>query len=502
MRTHAGTRPSTLLLWSCGGVAAAPSTRSELASTSPWKGPALERIDKTLATRSQILKVEDGSKIVLQRAFLFLESGPDEGMEFQLRDRPVVVGRSETCDLVLRDDLCSREHFRLEPDDDGWRVRDLESKSGTLINGVPVSDAILPVGAKVKVGQTELLFLQDSVELKAPPRPSPLGEDILGDSPSMKELGGLIEKISPLDLPVLLQGESGTGKERLARAVHEHGPNPDGPYVVVDCTLLGEGEHMRSELFGHVKGAFTGADRSRDGAFVRANGGTLFLDEIGELPASLQPQLLRVLQEGEIRPLGGSKVERVRVRIVSATHRDLGQMVADGRFRQDLFFRLAAMSVPVPPLRERGRDVLLLTRHFLPKHIQVSAEVEDILLSYPWPGNVRELEFTLRQAAALCDGDILTPKDIHLRRRPSPTPSAPPPTMQPGAGGAPLPTGGIGRQVLESSRERVARLASKDLQEALIKSGGNRNQAARLLGVSRATFFRLLKKFKDEMSVD
>ncbi len=472
-------------------------------------------------TRTQIIRTADGPHVLIQRAFLLVQAGPDEGLEFELKDRPVVIGRGSTSDLQLEDGSVSREHARLEPDGLGWRIRDLDSKGGTRVNGVAVSDALLEAGSRLKLGNTELELRHDKVELRAPKSSEPILEGIIGRSPAMLELFGLIQKLGPVDLPVQLVGESGSGKEGLARALHKHGLSPDGAYEVVDCTLLGEGVHMRSELFGHVKGAFTGAEGSRDGAFVRAHGGTLFLDEVGELPMELQPLLLRVLQEGEVRPLGGNTVKRVRVRVVSATNRNLQAMVAAGKFRQDLYYRLSALTVEVPPLRERGDDSVLLAKSFLPSGIQLDPEAAALIRSYSWPGNVRELQFAMQQAAALCRDNLVRVSDVRLRSAVptgtqaavSPAASTPSPNAS-SAGAAPYYGAGQsnvtgtspavqtpgGNVTFESSRQRVSRLSEDPaaILAALKQAGGNRNEAAKLLGIGRATLFRLLKKLQED----
>jgi DNA-binding NtrC family response regulator len=451
-------------------------------------------------TKSLILRAADGATIRLARAFLLVQAGPEEGLEYELKDRPVVIGRGDSADLQLDDPTVSREHARLEPDGAGWRIKDLDSKGGTRVNGIQVQDAVLAEDAEIQMGSSLLVIRRSEVEVSAPKEEGGVFEGILGQSQAMRELFGVVKKLGPVDLPVLLVGESGTGKERLARAIHRHSPQSNGPYEVVDCTILGEGVHMRSELFGHVKGAFTGADRARDGAFVRANGGTLFLDEVGELPDELQPQLLRVLQEGEVRPLGSNDVQRVRVRVVSATNRDLGAMVAGGKFRQDLFYRLSALSVDVPPLRDRGDDVLLLAKHFLPDDVDLDASAVTKLKEYSWPGNVRELEFTMQQAGALCQGGVVTADDLRLRPVTGTIPVVRPDVVvSKGAGGvAPPPSIASGGDPFESSRQRVSRLTSEDIKNALAQTGGNRNEAAKLLGIGRATLFRLLKKMRDD----
>ena len=426
-----------------------------------------------IETRSTVFQVGDGLSVRFERARLLVQSGPDAGREYRLQERPVVIGRGEGCDLQLADTSVSRTHAAVKPHARGWRVEDLASKSGTWVDGTRVDAAPLASGNRIRLGESELEFRVGSAEVKAPPHPAGPFEGMLGESPAVRRLFGLIARMAALDLPVLLAGESGTGKERLARAVHALGPTPEGPYEVVDCTLL-DRDHLRSELFGHVKGAFTGADSARTGALARAHGGTVFFDEVGELPLDLQPALLRVLQEGEVRPLGGDAPRQVRVRVVSATNRKLEEEVEAGRFREDLFYRLSALAVEVPPLRERAGDALLLAEHFLPPGTSLAPETRERLLAYPWPGNVRQLENTMRRAGALAQGGVVRPED--LGRLPEAGPVEAPPSP------------------LETLDAALAEAETARIQEALREAGGNRKRAAAILGISRATLYRKLDK--------
>ena len=227
---------------------------------------------------------------------------------------------------------------------------------------------------------------------------------LVGDSPAMHALYGLLERVAPTDVSVLIHGETGTGKELVARALHDHSARAKKPFLAENCAAVAE-TLLESELFGHVKGSFTGAVADRDGHFVAADGGTLFLDEIGDMPGSMQTKLLRVLETGEVRPVGSNKTRRVNVRVVAATHRDLARMVGEKTFREDLFFRLNVITLELPPLREREGDVRLLTEFFLTrvdtadgKAPELGDGVREALESYRWPGNVRQLENELRRA--------------------------------------------------------------------------------------------------------
>jgi two-component system response regulator PilR (NtrC family) len=246
-------------------------------------------------------------------------------------------------------------------------------------------------------------------------------DDLVGNSAGMVNMKNLIRKVAGLSSTVLILGESGTGKELVAKAIHNCSPRDDRPFVAINCGGLPE-SLLESELFGHVKGAFTGAISHKDGLFKVANGGTLFLDEIGETSMALQVKLLRVLDEMKIRPVGSATDFSVDVRLISATNKDLEKLVAEGGFREDFYYRLNVIPIYVPLLRERREDILLLARHFLrsfcersSRQIDFSTETETILEKYHWPGNVRELENVIERAAALCDGNIIEPDDIPVK---------------------------------------------------------------------------------------
>ena len=405
--------------------------------------------------------------IRFQRFRLVGIAGPAEGLEEVLGDQPLTIGRSKSADIRLDDKLVSRKHSSVEPDPRGYKVRDLGSANGTYLDGRRVEVAFLEPGAVVRVGDSEFKFTSEDVTLGRRPAGEEVLPGVLGRSKAMRDLADQVKKLGPVDLPVLIHGESGTGKELLARNLHAEGARPDGPYVVVDCTLL-TGEHLRSELFGHVKGAFTGADKDRAGAFARAHGGTLFLDEVGELPLDLQPHLLRVLEQGEIRPLGGEESQQVSVRVVAATHRDLKARVSEDLFRQDLYYRLSALSVEVPPLRARGDDVMLVAERLLPEGARLDESARKALLNHPWPGNVRELRNTLQRAAALAGNRLIRPEDLAL-------------------------DAGHG-QPLEAPGETLETLEARAIQEALAACDGNRKEAAKRLGIARSTFYSKLKK--------
>ncbi len=323
-------------------------------------------------------------------------------------------------------------------------------------------------------------------------RPAGAG-GLVGESPGLRAAVERVERLAPSDVPLLILGESGTGKELVARHVHRCSPRSQASFVAVNCAALGE-TLLLSDLFGHVRGSFTGADRDRAGVFETAAGGTVFLDEIGDLPVSAQGMLLRVLQEGEVRRVGESLSREVDARVVAATHRDLDRMVEEGSFRQDLYFRLDVARIELPPLRERGRDVLLLADELLAKRHEeaprLSSAARRILMAHSWPGNVRELENVLSVAAALAGDGPIEPEHLELSGG------------SPGAGGAPSNAGSgtiagpepAGRDGGGDYHALVEAFRRRLVEEALEAAGGNKAEAARRLGLTRQALSYLVRK--------
>jgi DNA-binding NtrC family response regulator len=303
-------------------------------------------------------------------------------------------------------------------------------------------------------------------------------EDIVAESGAMQEVLDVVRRAAPSPATVLVTGESGTGKELVARAIHYHSDRVGAPFVAVNCKALASGV-LESELFGHERGAFTGALRSRPGLFEQADGGTLFLDEIGDIDAEFQAKLLRVIQDREVRPVGGNSTRTVDVRLVAATNKNLKVEVGSGRFREDLYFRLAVIPIHLKPLRERREDILPIARRLLEKWNEElgrdvggwSEEAEKTLLGYDWPGNVRELENTLERAVVLAKGDRLEAEDLMIA-----APSA-------GEGG-----------MSASLRALLDRATAAHIQRALAETGGRKAEAAERLGIDRVTLYRLMRK--------
>ncbi|GEM_PF-901794 len=334
----------------------------------------------------------------------------------------LVIGGMPSCDLVLDDGFTSACHAVLERRGEKWWLTDLGSANGTFIGGGRIQCAELLPGIPARIGRNELMLLPG--ERAASACRTENFEGMVGASVPMKEVFAIIRRIAPSDATVLITGESGTGKELAARALHRQSHRASGPFIPVNCGALSE-TLVESELFGHEKGAFTGADRMRRGAFEEAAGGTLFLDEIGELPLPLQAKILRALELFEIKRVGASRPQKVDLRVVCATNRDLRREAAAGRFREDLFWRLSAITVPMPSLRERGReDIRLLAAHFARSvsaggktAATLTPDALDALASHDWPGNVRELKNCIIRTLLLRDSDVITRRGIRLECR-------------------------------------------------------------------------------------
>ncbi len=385
--------------------------------------------------------------------------------ETRVITRPTRVGSGPDNDWILADPYVSQQHALLSPDGDCLRVADRGSRNGTFLNGARVQQGELLLGGCLQLGGLQLRLYAGEK--------SPL---LLGDSAAMVHVRRQIQRFAPTGLPVLILGESGTGKELVARSLHEQSGRR-GDLIAVNCGALPR-ELIESELFGHERGAFTGAQRRHLGCFGEADGGTLFLDEIAELPLELQPRLLRALESQAIRPVGSSRELPVDVRIVAATHSDLQAAVARGTFRADLYYRLCGLEIVTPPLRQRAADIPLLVRHFLselrgnllPREI-ADAELA-IVMRKPWPGNVRQLRHAVLRAAHLASGPHLLACDL------------------------------VGEQAEPVGREEVVQLRGRrfaDLEReiyvaALAQTGGNCRAAAELLAVPKSTLHDKLRR--------
>lgn len=369
--------------------------------------------------------------VELPRLAIVVLSGEARGDEHVMTHDHLRIGKSKENDFVLGDETVSRFHCEISREPRGFLLRDKKSTNGTLLDGAEVREAFLRPGAIVTVGKVELKIRTYSERVEVLPSEKHFFGDAVGESLPMRELFGLLERLAPSDVSVLLGGETGTGKDTLARAIHAGSARAKAPFVIVDCASVVP-SLIESELFGHEKGAFSGATDQRTGAFELAHRGTLFLDEVGELPLDLQPKLLRVLEQRSLRRVGGNREIKIDIRVVAASKRNLLADVERGKFREDLYFRLAAAPVTVPPVRERRGDIALLAETILARICKKAGDavltLESAALSalaeHDWPGNVRELHNAIERAAILARsagadairfGDLPAPALIHAR---------------------------------------------------------------------------------------
>jgi DNA-binding NtrC family response regulator len=373
-------------------------------------GPGLPSFDAVSMTkdRSHVTALLDEvpSFSRQNRGGIFLViKGPDRGESARLTDQPVTFGSSPSSSVVLTDKTVSRTHLRAELDGDEVIMVDNGSTNGSFIHGSRFEKISIGFGAEIKLGRTVIKFLPDEEIVDPEPSEQAAFGSIVGADTKMRQLFKLLSDVAQTNATVLIEGETGTGKELIAEEIHNHSPRRDGPFVVFDCGSVPR-ELIESMLFGHVKGSFTGAIGDRRGAFAEAHGGTIFLDEIGEMALDLQPSLLRVLDKRAVRKVGSNTYEKIDVRVVAATNRDLRAEVAKKTFREDLYYRLAVIRVSVPPLRERGNDIPLLTGHFARSFgpdLPVTADDIAKLQRHGWPGNVRELRNVIERACLLAE---------------------------------------------------------------------------------------------------
>ncbi len=416
----------------------------------------------------------DAEVRVMQTCTVEVTAGKDVGKTARVERPTFTIGSHESNDLQLADDSVSKHHLELTVAPDGYRLVDLSSSNGTFLGPVRVSDVTIVEPVTLQVGTTTLRIAPAPVEKELPASERVSFGSVLGRSVVMRELFGQLEAVSRADCSVLLEGETGSGKEQVAESIHQESPRRDQPFVVVDCGALA-GELLESELFGHARGAFTGAEAERKGLLVMADGGTVFLDEVGELPIPLQAKLLGALERRKVTPLGTSQAKSIDVRVIAATNRNLAREVNEGRFRADLFFRLAVVKLRVPPLRERLDDIPMLVAHFLQllrerEGARVPSALSPIelarLSAQPWAGNVRELRNAVERAALKIGG-----------------PAAPVEER----GGRPEP-------FIQARDRFVDEFEKRYLTDILERAGMNVSEAARQAGIDRRNFQRLLRR--------
>ncbi len=430
--------------------------------------------------------------------FTVLE-GPDRGKICRLDTDRGTVGTADGADLTLTDRTVSRVHLEVSTSSQGFLLRDLGSTNGTYLEGYRVREVFLRPGARLGIGNTLLEFQLDGkssdIALSAQDRFGAL----VGADPSMRRLFALLARVAPTGATVLIEGETGTGKELVARALHEQGARRDGPFVVVDAGSL-PSTLIESELFGHERGAFTGATTDRAGAFEEANGGTVFLDELGELPLDLQPKLLRVLEQREVRRVGSNRTQKIDVRVVAATNRDLRTEINGGTFRADLYYRLAVVPVTLPPLRERAGDIPLLARTFLTqlgrqmgKQFDLSDSALARLQKLPWHGNVRELRNFIERSIWLSEGERLQVTGLIDDAAPSPSSSGA--FTAEGAAEIGTPSIEIRLPYKIAKKQWTDHFDLVYLPALLDRCEGNVSRASREAELDRAYLFRLLRRY-------
>jgi transcriptional regulator with PAS, ATPase and Fis domain len=396
--------------------------------------------------------------------------------------KPITVGSSSECDISIHDGSVSRLHCQLLLTPQGVSIKDAGSKNGMFAHGIRVMEALLAPGDSILIGGSTIAVLGSGARTEIPLLDEPRFGEALGASVAMRALFAQLARAADSAESILLIGESGTGKELLARAIHDRSPRRDHAFMVLDCATIAP-SLIEAELFGHAKGAFTGADAARTGLFEEAHEGTLFIDEIGELPLELQPRLLRALESREVRPLGGASYRRVDARIVAATHRNLRSLVSKKAFREDLYYRVAVIEANIPPLRDHKDDIALLVEHFLetqnpPRGLSdLPANALDLLSAHDWPGNIRELRNVVARL-------VLFPqvgKDaIHGA----------------GQGERPFELGHVLRLGLREARDAVVSdFERRYLEAKLTEHKGNVSKAAQAMGVSRQFAHRLLARY-------
>ena len=463
----------------------------------PEAGPP-RGLDEPGESPTQLQYQDDAPVLTMHTAVLRVVAGPDAGVSCPLTIRRARVGTARDVELVLTDPLVSRQHLELRGHDHGYLVSDLGSTNGTFFRGARIREVVLGVGSQLNLGSTTLRLEQGAVSRSSVAAKESFGQ-LIGTSPAMQAVYGVLSVVAPSDVTVLLEGETGTGKEMVAEAIHRQSPRADKPLVVVDCGSLPAGL-IESELFGHERGAFTGAVSSHEGSFERARGGTVFLDEIGELPVEMQTRLLRALDRREVRRVGGSAPRKIDLRLVAATHRNLADDVAAGRFRQDLYYRLAVVRVRLPSLRKRREDIPVLARHFLlqsgcpdPDRV-LTPPILQTLLTRRWPGNVRELRNVVERAVVLADGDELAISRSGMEAPPTSASESAPSVPDRRWLGPVLPAGFLALPYKVAKENLLLQFEALFLGRLIKKHGGNLSHMAQEAGIDRQLIRKLLRK--------
>jgi DNA-binding NtrC family response regulator len=455
------------------------------------------RSGQVSAVHTQLF-TDDASGQLVERGFqLKVVGGPDAGLLQVLDEGTTMVGTHADNAIVLTDATVSRYHLELRVRKDGIHVRDLDTTNGTRHGGAKLGQVVLTGAARLRLGKhTEIDIEPVDAPVSLDEWPGDRFGDVLGATPVMKKLFAMLGRVAPTEATILLEGETGTGKEALAEAIHRESARRAGPFIVVDCGVIPH-ELIASELFGHARGAYTGATNDKKGLIESANGGTLFLDEIGELALDLQPQLLRVLDRRQVRRVGENQAVDVDIRVIAATHRDLRAMVKAGTFREDLYYRLAVVRTTLPPLRDRPADVAALAAHFAAQQghgdFVLSPGLLDQLQRHPWPGNVRELRNVVDRALSLGTAGLEelgggADEDTADSHAP-----APGDVVAPMASGTPAEV--LEMPFKEAKASLIESFERDYLTHLLARHRGNISRAAAEAGIDRNYIHRLVKKY-------
>ncbi len=448
--------------------------------------------------QTQLLEMEETRDVVsLRKCQLKVLAGPDEKKKFDLNRKVTRIGKKEDNDIALLDNTVSRHHIEIEMTADSYLLKDTNSTNGTFINGLKVKEAYLSPGDVIKIGNSEIEFVAFDEKVRIEPSPLTQFGELVGKSKKMRQIFALMEKVAPSLATVIIEGETGTGKELVAKAIHGASQRKDKPFIVFDCSAVAP-TLIESELFGHEKGAFTGAIKQRKGAFEAAFGGTIFLDEIGELTLELQPKLLRALEQREVKRVGSNEKVDLDVRVVCATNRDLRKEVDEGRFREDLYYRLSVVKVHLPALRERAEDIPLIIKKFLElgrfnrladgklKVIRVEDDALKLLQRYQWPGNVRELANVIERVVSMADTDTISASNLsyvfqEMEQMVEPTEKMTIDTSLP----------------FKEAKQKVVEVFERDyLVELLTRNNFNVSRASREAQIDRKHLRNLLKKYE------
>ncbi len=431
-------------------------------------------------SRNATVLIQSGAQQFLEQPTIILTD--DSGAQHHFEHKTVRVGAGPGNDFRLAHETISSVHLEIEVRLNGFRIRDLGSTNGTYVNGVRIESAWLEPGSKIMAGQIPMTFSVSSEKVKSElTQETNLGQAV-GQSASMRVVFSRVQRAAKTNATILLRGETGTGKEVIAGTIWERSSRAEKPFVVIDCGAISR-SLIESELFGHEKGAFTGAEKKRRGAFERAHGGTVFLDELGELPLELQPKLLRVLESKTIQRLGSEERIPVDVRVIAATHRDLRTMVAKGDFREDLYYRLAVVELELPALRERKEDIPLLVESFVQ---DMGAQMSDLpettlqqFAKYDWPGNCRELRNAVERMMIL--GQVDLNRD---------TPAA----------GSPGDTSrleiDLERPYKSQKQQHIAQFERAYVIQLIQYTSGNVSKAGRIAGIDRMSLHKIMSRYE------